>query len=204
MSPRASAPVIIKRRAAGRSDRRESALRDVVTLRNIIRRASTLSAALAVLATGVAWGQRVPCTTVLRELHRAERDGEFRGADARVVAVDLGTTSAWVAKCAAVYGRRLRGTSESAENREFLDSAWESREPDETAQEERETAGEVAVDPAPYRDGARQRAFLRSRKEWAPYEHPGWQPDTGHEWSPYIDDPHRTMDGDGSQRVPRQ
>lgn len=175
-----------------------------MTLYRISWRAFVLSVALAVLATGVAWGQRVPCATVLRELHRAERGGTGRGADARVIAVDLGTTPAWVSKCAAVYGRRLTGTHESAENREFLDSAWESREPDELAQEERETAGEVAVDPAPYRDSARQRAFLRSRKEWAPYEHPGWQPDTGQEWSPFIDDPLRTMDGDGMERVPRQ
>jgi len=121
-----------------------------------------------------------------------------------VVAVDLGTTPAWVTRCAAVYGRRLRGASESSENREFLDSVWESRESDETSREERETAGEVAVAPAPYRDGARRRAFLRSRNDWAPYEHPAWQPDTGHEWSPFIDDPLRTMEGDGMERVPRQ
>jgi hypothetical protein len=164
----------------------------------------SIAVASTILVATTAWGQRIPCTTVLRELHRAELRGEIRGADARRVALDLGTSTVWVAKCAAVYGRRLRGASEASESREFQDSYWESEELDETAREERETAGEVAIAPAPYRDSARQRGFLRNEKEWAPQEHSPWEPDTGHEWSPFIDDPFRTLRGDGMERVPRQ
>lgn len=160
-------------------------------------------AALVATANLPALAQKVPCSKVLRRLNTAELKGDVRGADPRRVAIALGTSEAWVERCAAVYGRRLRLDSDEVRHREDYDPKWESDEVDETSREELETSGDVAYDPNPYRDKARQRAFLRNRRDWVPFEHTPWEPNTGHEWSPYIDDPMRMLEDDGMGRVPR-
>ena len=52
--------------------------------------------------------QRIPCTDVLRELHRVERYGALHGGDAGRIGKSLGTSADWVERCAEVYGRRLQ------------------------------------------------------------------------------------------------
>lgn len=159
--------------------------------------------ALIALMAPPVWAGQVPCAAVLKQLHRTEGRGDYRGADARRVARSLDTSVAWVEECAAVYGRRLRPGRAPRVNREEVDSFWEENEPEERAIEELETQGEVAFDPAPYRDRARQRGFMRNDREWAPYEHPEWAPNTGYKWSPYIDDPMRTLDDDLGVKLPK-
>lgn len=146
---------------------------------------------------------KVPCATVLRRLQQVERVGDVRGADPRRVALSLGTSVAWVERCATAHGRRLRVGREEIRNPEVFAPRWESDEPEETASEELATEGEVAFAPNPYKDKVRQREFLRNRKDWRPFEHTPWQPNTGHEWYPYVEDPLRTMEDDGMGRVPQ-
>lgn len=158
-----------------------------------------------VLSTSASFAQRVPCTEVLRKLSRVEGVG-IRGADdSHQVAKSLGTTSSWVEKCASLYGRRLRSRPGSRSRREAEERYWEQNEPEEIAREDRETDGDVIVDPAPYRDKARQRGFSLSKNLdsfedpehlWSPYEHQPWSPNTGKRWSPYPIDRHRTIPDD--------
>ncbi len=148
------------------------------------------------LVAEVSFAQRIPCGTVLRELHRVEVRGSTDGGDPGRIAKSLGTTSAWVEKCAAVYGRRLKTDLGARSRREAQERVWEEREPEEVAREERLTEGDVVVDPAPYRDKVRQRGFSRSKEDWEPYQHRAWGPNTGKQWSPYLVDPYRAAPDD--------
>ncbi len=153
-------------------------------------------AAASCLVASVSLAQRVPCTTVLAELHRVERRGGLRGGDPGRIAKVLGTSPAWVEKCAAVYGRRMQSDLESQRRAEALERVWEEHEPEEVAREELVTEGDVVQAPAPYSDKARQRAFSMRRQDWEPYEHRPWGPNTGRQWSPYTVDRHRELPDD--------
>lgn len=140
--------------------------------------------------------QRVPCQTVLHELHRIERRQNGRPANARRVAEMLGTKDTWVEKCASMYGRRLEMDFASAERRENQERRWEESEPEEVGREERATKGDVVMAPAPYRDKARQRGFTLGEQDWEPYQQRAWEPNAGRQWQPYIVDPHRSEPDD--------
>ena len=139
--------------------------------------------------------QKVPCTTVLRELHRAERFGALRGGDPGRIAKTLGTSADWVERCADVYGRRLQARA-GGQRRAQRELAWESDEYEEVAAEEIETDGDVVVDPPRYRDKVRQREFTRRDEDWEPYTQDAWKPNTGKKWAPDVIDPHRAMPSD--------
>lgn len=157
----------------------------------------------AVAASAPVLANNVPCATVLRKLQQVERGGDTRGADPRRVAISLGTSVAWVERCATVHGRRLRLGPEERRSREVFDPRWESDEPEETAREELETEGDVAFRPNPYKDKVRQREFLRNEREWQPFEKQPWEPHTGYAWEPFVDDPLRMYRDDGMGRAPR-
>lgn len=164
-------------------------------VRPLFRRALLVAILLAGGAADVL-AQRVPCPEVVRALSRGEVRGRPRTASAQEVAKALGTSSAWVERCAVAYGRRVDRGELSSQGREVHERNWESREPEEIGREEKETADDVVVDALPYKDKARQRAFSRGEEEWAPAEADAWKPNTGRQWSPYISDPHRTMPDD--------
>ncbi len=136
-------------------------------------------------------GQRLPCTTVLRELHKVEQLGGLRGGDPGRIAKTLGTTTAWVERCASAFGRRLQSPGSSERRRLQQEPLWESSEPDELAREELDTESDVLVNAVPYRDKARARGFNRNADDWRPFELQGWEPST-RQWSPYLYDPQRT------------
>jgi len=129
---------------------------------------------------------------VLHQLQRSEIYGNLRGAEPSRVAKVLGTSVAWVEKCAAVYGRRLQGKRVPSERREARERAWESGESEEVGREELETAGDVIVDPVPYKDKQRQRALVQREDDWQPVQRDDWKPNTGKRWSPFLVDPFRT------------
>ncbi len=161
-----------------------------------VRYGSMLVVAVSVgLIAEVSLAQKIPCGTVLRELHRVERRGAIDGGDPGRIAKSLRTTAAWVEKCAAVYGRRLQTDLDARSRRELQERVWEEHESEEVGREERATEGDVVVDPVPYRDKARQRGFSRREEDWSPYQHRAWSPDYGDEWSPQVVDPHRAAPG---------
>lgn len=138
---------------------------------------------------------RPDCTQVLRQLHRVGgRDGAGT-PDAARIAAKLGTDSAWVERCAATYGRRVKPRDRKpSEAGAGLTAKAESREYEEVAKEERDMQENYAQgDPDDYKDRDRLRGIdPDSSAEWEPYLTHQWEPYVTHEWSPYIlddDDP---------------
>ncbi len=162
---------------------------------NRLSLACALCVALLVLGSSPMSGQNVPCHEVLRELHRSELGGRIRGTEAGRVAAKLRTSSAWVDRCATVYGRRLKDREQATKRRESQEPIWELHEPGEIGREELE-AGEVVIQSAPYKDKARLRAFVEREEDWQPFQANEWQPNPGKKWSPYLYDPHRTVPDD--------
>ncbi len=139
--------------------------------------------------------QRIPCTKVLSELHRVERAGALHGGDPGRIAKSLGTTTAWVEKCAHSYGRRLQWRPRATQRRLLQEPVWEAEEVGEVGEEERETEDDILVNPIPYKDKERARAAMRRKQAWSPYEHGPWEV-KNKVWSPYLVDPHRTHPND--------
>ena len=153
-----------------------------------------LFAAVGVAPPADAQG-RPDCTEVLRQLHRAGgRDGAGT-PDASRIATKLGTDSAWVERCAASYGRRVKPHEpKRGEGGEGLTAKAESREYEEVAREERgEPENYAQGDPDNYKDRDRMRGVdPDSSAEWEPYLTHEWSPYVTHEWTPFIlddDDP---------------
>ncbi len=69
-----------------------------------------------------------------------------------------------------------------------LMESWEADELEEVGLEElEEEAGEgIYAGKSQDGDGQRRRRLRPGKSEWEPFEHPGWQPDTGREWSPFL------------------
>jgi hypothetical protein len=134
---------------------------------------------------------RPDCAQVLRQLHRVGgRDGAGTPASARIAA-KLGTDSAWVERCAATYGRRVKPRDRKVtEGDEGLTAKAESREYEETAREEyHEDENYAQGDPDDYKDRDRQRGINPdSSAEWEPYLTHEWAPYVTHEWAPFLRD----------------
>jgi hypothetical protein len=157
--------------------------------RGVLGAAAFLTAAGGLAAVPVE-AQRVPCPKVLSAINRAERGGITHRGDPVRIGQQLDASPLWVEKCASIYGRRLSRAAPGAEKRLSQEEGWESRERRELSREELEVRGDVLVDPAPYRDKARQRSFNEFAEDWEVSER-GWRPDYGDEWSPYIVDTQR-------------
>jgi hypothetical protein len=165
----------------------------------LLRRALLLALPLALLVASTpvrpARAQGRPdCAEVLRALHHRPGDDEGK-PDAAKIASKLGTDSAWVEKCAAAYGRRVKHKEPrpSEDDSQSLTAKVEEKEFEETAREERDQqANIVQGDLDNYKDRDRIREIdPDSSAEWEPYITHEWEPDTGHQWEPYIlDDDH--------------
>lgn len=148
----------------------------------------------AVSPTAAGAQGRPHCSQVLRELHRRHgSDGAI--PDAARIATRLGTDSAWVEKCAATYGRRVKAKVRRPTENDSpaLTAKIEEKEFEETAREERnQQANIVQGDLDNYKDRDRIRQIdPDSSAEWEPYITHEWRPYVGHEWAPYLlDDDH--------------
>jgi hypothetical protein len=144
-------------------------------------------------STALAQG-RPDCSAVLRKLHDASGANESRVPDAAKVARKLGVDAAWVERCAASYGRRVKPRKPDATHDtdgEFAERR-EVEEYDELSEEEKETVGDTyytSID----NDLQDRRKLKNSRNadtinEWNPMETHEWDPNLGHEWRPYLHD----------------
>ena len=95
--------------------------------------AAALCAALLAMTSDPMAAQQVPCHEVLRELHRSELIGRLGGPEPGRVAAKLKTSSAWVDRCATLYGRRLKDRERARKRRESQEPIWELHEPGEIA-----------------------------------------------------------------------
>ena len=150
---------------------------------------------LVAFTVTTAQARKIPCTKVLSELHRVERFGALHGGDPGRIAKSLGTTTAWVEKCASTFGRRLQYRPRATQRRLLQEPIWESAEEEELGEEERETEDDILVNPIPYRDKVRARNAARRKQDWRPYEHGAWEI-KNKAWSPYLTDPHRSSPDD--------
>lgn len=154
-----------------------------------------LLTALAPVRPAVAQG-RPDCTEVLREFHH--HHGSDSGLpDAAKIASKLETDAAWVEKCAATYGRRVKAkdAKPTEDDSQGLTAKVEEKEFEETGREERDDETDTNVaqgDEGTYKDRDRVREIdPDSSAEWEPYLTHEWEPKTSHEWEPYLlDDDH--------------
>lgn len=178
---------------ADEDDRRDAHRQACLSSLALVATAILMVAGVALPASG----QKVPCPSVVREMHRIELRNGNRAPTAELVAKSLGTSAAWVERCAETYGRRLQVDELASDRRERYERDWESNEAEEVGREERETADDVVVDVIPrYRDKRRQRGFRANEQDWLPEEHDPWEPNAGRQWSPYLYDPYRTEPDD--------
>ncbi len=148
---------------------------------------------LAVLAlSSPVLARRIPCTEVLSELDHIVSQPGVASPDPIKVARRLDTEPAWVERCAALFGRRLkRNAPTHGLSPEDEEERWESEEPEEQAPEDKEARGENYF-PQLENDTKDRRNLKKfngdSSNEWDITEHDPWQPDTGKEWTPFLRD----------------
>lgn len=88
----------------------------------------------------LAW--RVPCDSVMSEVHKAVRTAKETHVDISRVAVHLNTSIAWAEHCMRAYGLRTKRPGvESSEGREEEMESFEEDEPEEAAPEDTEEEG---------------------------------------------------------------
>ena len=152
-----------------------------------------LAAGLAAPATLLAQG-RPDCSAVLRKLNDAGGSNESRVPDAAKVARKLGVDAAWVERCAASYGRRVKARQPDVAHEtdtEFAERR-EVEEFDELSHEEKETIGDTYF--TSIENDLQERRRLKNARdedtinEWNPMETHEWEPNLGHEWRPYLHD----------------
>ena len=104
--------------------------------------AGLLLAAWLVLSVPRIEAWRVPCDSVMSEVHRETRTAKEAHVDISKVAARLKTSIAWTEHCMRAYGLRTqRPGVESAEGREEELESFEEDEPEETAAEDTEEEG---------------------------------------------------------------
>jgi len=98
---------------------------------------------VACFAPSPARAGQVACAEVISEVNRSIRVNGGVSPELSRVARDVGASPAWVEHCMRVYGRRARRPGlESTEGRESRLERFESDEPEETAPEDVEEAGD--------------------------------------------------------------
>ena len=148
--------------------------------------------ALAVVQPSPAPAQGRPdCAVILRSLHDVTGHNGARIPDPVKVAKRLGVDAAWVERCAASYGRRLKRHEEErpVDTDSPLIETREEQEYEEVGREEKETAGDkyFTVIEEDELDRKRLKNFdADSRMEWEPFETHEWEPNTGREWEPFL------------------
>ena len=152
--------------------------------------ALVLAALTAMPEPSVAQG-RPDCTKVLRKMHRASSRGS--SPDAQKIARALGVESAWVERCAEVYGRKVKTDDTKDRNAEGqFSERVEEQFLENLAREEKDTLGDTyftVID----NDLQDRRKLKRVREadsinEWEPMETHEWGPNLGHQWRPYMHD----------------
>ena len=107
-----------------------------------------LAGALVFAVTPDAFAGSLDCAQVIAHVDRVNGRRGGKIANARMLGARLGIEPAWIARCAAVYGRRVEGGAVSEGQQEELDKRLESGEIEQIAPEEIGEDGRLLSQPS--------------------------------------------------------